>query len=519
MSSLFKLFFVQRKAKLRALLSKPSSTIFTILGLLWFSLILTPFLLFEAKSSLNVQNYTNYTLISLTFTLFFCIFVFVQKKQALFFEEDAYFLFTGPFSNQQILAYSVFYNIIMSIISSLLCTVFSLVLISLTVKIPLIYLLFSGLVTTLIIFIVTSFSQYVYLYELIHEKSKKLRYLLVGILCLLLIVGSSYLYLKHQNNFLNVSIDFLKKDTVHYIPLFGWGKYALMGLFQQDFWATFLGTGALCFVALLIAVLNIRIKGYFFEQALTDAIAYSDSYNDTAKEKKEALASKIFQIGSYSFRPKEQAIFSKNLLILLKSKQFFTQLELYIIAFAIILGQNVLPNYLAYSCFVLFAIVNTVNRSALIDDLKNNYIYLIPGNPFRKMLSTLAIPFLKTLILSSILMVIGFVIYQAAILDLLVFLGVVGSFVIVFYAGELLALRYFKSNNNEFFNSLIRILMMLLSAIPSVLLLAGLYFIGGKLKTLLYFGSLIVILVNLLIGTFVIYACSPMLNGNSYASD
>lgn len=520
MKHLLKLYVVKKIAKLRDLMKKPLSAIFTIILTLSFLSLLWP--LFTGGGSqqpLDEQGHLIYVWTVLFFSLALILMMLLQKRNALFFEEDSYYMFIGPFSNRQILAYAATDSGFQSLISGLICAVVPVFVVSVSgMGLPFLLIVAGILVSTLAINFFILMIQYVYLRDLIRDKQSQTKRLL-GIGMILVIAG----FIAY--NFFTTSFDtqaafkqFLVSDSFYFVPIIGWAKLVLMEAYQGKMILSLLGMGLLLLANLVLVALFINLKGNFFEKAMIDAVDFSEYYKKALAGKQDDGEGKLHAV-SVRYRQKEGAIFSKNLLVLLKSRAFLTKSDITTLFVAIAFTAFVKPNYLYLCGFLVFYLMNSVSSSSLVDELKSNYIYLIPGHPFKKLIYALLIPIAKSLIFSTALLLPSLIFLKVSIPTFLLSLGVFYSLVFTFYAGNVVSVRLLKSRSNPMMETTVRTGIIFLTMIPSVLVTAIFYLITRDLATTVSALVPIVIGLNLVLAFLITYACKNMMNGNAYLAD
>ncbi len=106
MTALQKLWFNKQKATIRNLFRKPSSAIFMILIILFYGITFISSLFFkeEVAKSATLDVHTT-VMIILGFTAMMMLFTLMSSRKALFYEDDAFYLFSGPFSKKQQMKY------------------------------------------------------------------------------------------------------------------------------------------------------------------------------------------------------------------------------------------------------------------------------------------------------------------------------------------------------------------------------------------------------------------------------
>ena len=107
MNALSYLFFVKLKAQLRRLFSKPTSAIVTLLvvGFFGFSIYSAVQNREMMSAMMNVQSVQGWMMLFCGYVLFLMTIMILQKRSAIVTRDDAQFIFAGPFTRKQTLAY------------------------------------------------------------------------------------------------------------------------------------------------------------------------------------------------------------------------------------------------------------------------------------------------------------------------------------------------------------------------------------------------------------------------------
>lgn len=107
MKVLGKLYLLKLKGTIRNIFSKPSSAIFTIIMILLYGALIVMALSHPeiAMSVGNLQDVSMVILVNIGFSALMVTTMMMQKKMALFTEDDAFYLFTAPFKRSAIMQY------------------------------------------------------------------------------------------------------------------------------------------------------------------------------------------------------------------------------------------------------------------------------------------------------------------------------------------------------------------------------------------------------------------------------
>ncbi|MDF9824503.1 hypothetical protein M2475_000854 [Breznakia sp. PF5-3] len=517
MKNLFKLFFTKKKAKVRSIFAKPSSAIATLLSLLVFASMFFPVFDTRDKPVMDLLTYSLFTLFVIGFSTFLNLITLFQKKKALFFEEDSYYLFVGPFSNRQILSYLSVETMFDSFILSLISIVSPMMIISMMAIMPITYILFAFLITALYNYIILVLLQYFYIKDMIKEKKGNTQRWIGLCIFIILVAYAIYSYFQSSFNFTDIFVNFTYTNDFDFIPILGWIKTAMFGFYQNDTLIVLIVVAAFIVIDIILAALLTHVKGYFYEQAMIDAIDFSDYYKK-AMAGIESKEEKIHDV-TINYKQLSGAILSKNFLIMKKTRSFIGRQDLYSFIALAVFTLMINPNVYVFFGLLIFYLMNSVGNSTLSDDLKNNYIYFIPDKPIKKMLYSLLIPALKSTLFAVTMILIGFIFVDLKLTETLIGILITLSFIPVFYAGVVLSTRLLKSRGNKLIESMLHMLVMVVICLPS----GGIAYLAFKMTG--DFSQTITVLIptlivfNLALSLLIFYICSPMMNGNAYAAE
>ena len=249
MTALQKLWLNKQKGIIRNLFRKPSSAIFMVIVILFygFSIIST----FFFKNSLDIYSATfdvQFTIMMvLGFTALMILITMMSAKKALFYEDDSFYLFTGPFTKQQQMKYLMANTALYSILYGLLSLFIGIVSFS-NVQFAPLMLLVTFLVISMINFCFMLLIDYLYVVELCYPKFRNLTKIVSVILIL---VVALLFVIQLVNNNLNITEgfkSFIMSEIFYFVPVFGWGKLALVSFVEQNYIFTLIGLALLSFV-------------------------------------------------------------------------------------------------------------------------------------------------------------------------------------------------------------------------------------------------------------------------------
>ena len=333
MNALSYLFFVKLKAQLRRLFSKPVSAIVTLFVLAFFG-----FSIYSAVSNremmsamMNVQSVQGWMMLFCGYVLFLMTVKILQKRSAIVTRDDAQFIFAGPFTRKQTLAYLLIETVEGSLIYALIAVAYILMMMSSTVILTVPLVLSLILSSLLMFYFAFALFTWFYFLELVKPQAKWIKY---GFLAVLLgFIGLIAIR--------NVGVDggiqstitrFVADPLFNWVPVFGWCKMALIGLVSQDMTACLIGFAATLLVCAGITALILNVKGDFYEQAIMDAEWISElRQNARARRAQSQTHEKVVSVKQARFGSGAAALVSKNLLILRKTRRLLSLQEVLLI--------------------------------------------------------------------------------------------------------------------------------------------------------------------------------------------
>lgn len=520
MTSILHLFVIKTYAKIRNIFKKPASAIITLLVIAIYGFSIISALLPSSTPEVDGAMKRIYFLAAIGFCFLIMMITMNAKKVALFFEEDSYYLFIGPFKNKQILAYLNFANGMQSIMIGLMAGLIPLMMFQSAGSFNLDYVMMTSLMCGLIAYILITIIDIFYVKDIIdNEKRGYRRYLSFFLLaCILGVMG--YHYLTSSMNLSDAFMQFIASPTFNYIPIIGWSNYALVSYIEGNLLMTLAMVALVIAVAVGVSLLLVNIKGYFFEQAMIDATEFTEMYRKAREGKTNVNEVKKVHKATVQFRAGEGALFSKSLLTLKKTRKLLNISEITMLAVMIIVFGLVFDfGFIMYSFMSLFYLMNSMSVSSIEDELRHLYIYLIPGSPFKKLLNVIAIPFLRTALFGLIMMVSGIVLYRPEPLFAIFATITVLSFTFTLYGADIVTLRVLKTRRSAMTTQMIRMFIQFVTIIPSVLLGIAIGFGVGDIYQALPYICLVISIVNISFGLLMFYLCRKMLSGDAYLED
>jgi len=518
MSPLVRLWLVKQKGTLRNLFRKPASAIMTIFMIVVYGGLIC-LLLFADVGDLQMQSLHNAVLLSIGFTAIISFSMLLQKRKALFYENDSFYLFCGPFRRAQIMRFLMGQTLIQAFMLALLS---SFMFICFGAGIPFTFMLIifsiSGHFLTYMFFL--NLVDYLYLLGICHPKYKIVSKLVAG--CYIAFIIILFLIVLMQNEFAlsNSLMAFAQSDLFYFIPLFGWVKMLMIMYTNGNtvFWMM-----ALCMLVLanvIVYLLTISFKGDFYEQAMMDASEVS-VYVAQMKEGKKSMTRLNAKVHTahVSFHDGAGAIFSKNLLMMKKTRDFLSLQDVFILVFYFVISLLTDLGFGMYCYMIVIWLFQILQTSDLVNELKNYQIYLLPAKPFAKLWYALLPTLIKVVALMSAAVVIGGVFYRMSLTDMIQYWIMLFGYACIFISGTVLSIRILKSRTNQLLENMLRMLLILLCSLPGIALTLYMFISGDFSETNLFLAGNLSLVLNIVLSFVILYLCKNMMNGRELSSD
>ena len=520
MKSLLYLSLLKVKGTVRNQFRTPASALITIfLIFLYGGLVIMAFAASSDNPAAGGTVDTNTAiLIGIGMTAIFAFTVMLNKRKALVYDTDAYYLFAGPYTRKQINGYILFQSLRQGVLYGLLgCYMIAMFSMTGYFTIPYFLVCFADLTLMLVFFLLLT--DYIYMWGLVNEKYKKWNYLPVAVvvICTALV----FLWAVHQSGYdlENGFLLFAASREFYLVPFFGWTKWAIDGFLQGQYLFTLGGTFLLLACCLVIVVFFLRFDKDITEQAVADAEEAS-AFLRRAKANGGRARIEDGKVKSVKggFAPGAKAVLSKNMLIMRKTGNFLRKQDVAIIVFYFVISLIVLPDNVFYMfCYMMIIWLFTlIQDSDLLRDLNNYQIYLIPDSPLKNLVYAMIPAYLKIGIIMSVSVIFAGVFTRMAPLDILQYLVMLLGYSLIFVAGTVLSVRILRSRANVMLESFLRMLIILVAAVPSlaigliIVLFAGMYRTPALMMGVFTVVSLV---MNILVSLVIIIACQGMMNG------
>lgn len=519
MRALIWLYMTRFKAGIRNLYSKPGSAIFITLLFLFYGALFIISFLNRQQQPATAGMFTTHTaiMIGLGIIFFMTFLILIQKRKALFLEGDAYYLFSGPFNRSQIMRFLM----LQSVVGSLLGSLFSIIMMVFVgqADFSLIFWLLAFIAFALINYFFTILYHYVYLLSIQNIRYKRIP--LFVLIALIFIVVAIFMVplSQHRYDFAAAGVSFINSSIFYAVPFFGWAKLLLLAYLNHDYIWMLLGMLLLVIANGLLYIAVSRYKGDFVEKAMQDAQEFTAVYKEIRAGKRSSFKDKKIHQVHLNFKRGAAAIYSKNMLLMRKTNSFITISDILIIAiyFAITMIFKLSFGFFVY--LIAFWLFSVVQRADFMQDMKNYQIYLIPDKPFKKLLYVMMPIFLKLNVQVFVIILIskvGFALrMQSAIQYYILFVG----YLCVFLSGTVLSMRIMKSRSSRLIENLVQMLLILVTAIPSLIVTVLLIISGISIQFDSFVIAIVSFVMNILISFAILYGCRSMMNGREISSE
>lgn len=507
------LIITKIKAQIRNLMRKKTSFVLTLIGILVLGFATIKSL--DNPTSIGSIFELDATILNsaggVLLYLFLLIFVF-NKATALVYENDANAIFVGPFDNKAIYTYLISSSILQSLLFGVGFVFYVMIFFNSVIKgFPHIF----GIIlsVTLHFILIVFYHMFEYIKEASKEFPKHINRSLV-ILVSVLIVGMILFIL-----FPNFDLDSIKNISQH--PLFKWipliGTFGWIGnMFVINDLSALIPIGLILVLSLYLSIRIFNFEGNFIEKAVTDAQFVSSRIKQVKdgadpfeldqnleKINKRQIKSEFLR-GGY-------ALFSKQLLVLRKTRKLVSiSMLIYVVIYGLIAVISKNPEF--FMIFSVFGLFLGNDNTLLNDELRKPYIYLIPDNEFKKLISTLIIPFIRVALIQ--LINIGFMLFLGmSLVDSIIFFFFVLSCYFIILMVDCVSLKILKGAKNAILKSYINMGLYILALIPTGVILFGIFMLIPTLTLNNIF--IIGIIMNILIGLIGLSFAKSILRGNN----
>lgn len=517
MNSFFYLFRTKIKGSIRAQFSSLGTGMAVIFMVLIYGVLIGTIF----TSSVPYEQETMYVqaamaiLSGIGVTAFFSILSLMSKRKALLYDTDAFYFFSGPYTKTQTNLFILVQTLQGALGYGLIgCFFMGMFSIGGYFSIP--YFLLCLLVFFLISAIFLLMTDYIYMWTLIKPKMKVWNYLAV----ILVLVSTGIVFFISMQaagyDFKHGFLKFAVSKQFYYVPFFGWGKLVLSSFLGNKYMGMVIGLLLLLAANAVFVILFLTFPRNIVEQAVRDAEEVSNYVRRVKANGGNALSSegKIKQVRG-EFPEGARAIFYKNILSMKKTGSFLRKQDFFIIVVYFLISYFMVPErrFYMFSYMMILWLFNLLNDSEFLGELKNYQIYLIPENPLKKLIYVILPAYFKVAILIGTAILIAGVFNRMPVLTILQYFFMLLGYAMIFISGTVWATKIMKTKASVALENLLRMLIILLAAIPATG--AGLlaWFLLKDLYVFQIVVTIVTIVMNFLVSVIILFACQGMMNG------
>lgn len=517
MKSLFYLSMTKWKGTIRNQFRSISSAILTIfMVLLYGGLFVAVFLIpSDAMSEVMNMQFNTALLMGLGVLALLCVTVLMNKRKALVYDTDAFYLFAGPYTRKQINGFILVQTWFQSAIYGLICSYVT-AMMSFGNGFTVSMMLFSFVIYWLIMAFFLTLTDYIYLWSLVKKKHEIWNYVVV---LLVVFSAAAVFFLSVQRtgyDLKNGYMDFALSREFYMVPFFGWGKWAINAFSQGNYVSMLWGILLLVGCNLVLGILFLHFQKDIVEQAVEDAQSVSNYMRKVRANKGNSImdTKKVKGIKG-EFPEGAKAIFYKNMLMMRKTGNFLRKQDIFVIVLYFVISYVCMPGHRFYMfCYMMMIwMFGLMNDAELLGDLKNYQIYLIPEKPLKKLFYAVIPAYLKIGIILGTAIIFSGVLNRMPVLDIVQYALMLLGYAMIFLAGTVLSVRLLKSRTNVMMENLLRMLIILVCAIPSSVLGVLCYFIFRDLNMIVMVTSIFTLVLNFGVSILIMVACQGMMNG------
>ena len=517
MKSLFYLSMTKWKGTIRNQFRSISSGILTIfMVFLYGGLFVAVFLIpSDAMSEVMNMQFNTALLMGLGVLALLCVTVLMNKRKALVYDTDAFYLFAGPYTRKQINGFILVQTWFQSAIYGLICSYVT-AMMSFGSGFTVSMMLFSFVIYWLIMAFFLTLTDYIYLWSLVKKKHEIWNYVVV---LLVVFSAAAVFFLSVQRtgyDLKNGYMDFALSREFYMVPFFGWGKWAINAFSQGNYVSMLWGILLLVGCNLVLGILFLHFQKDIVEQAVEDAKSVSDYMRKVRANKGNSImdTKKVKGIKG-EFPEGAKAIFYKNMLMMRKTGNFLRKQDIFVIVLYFVISYVCMPGHRFYMfCYMMMIwMFGLMNDAELLGDLKNYQIYLIPEKPLKKLFYAVIPAYLKIGIILGTAIIFSGVLNRMPVLDIVQYALMLLGYAMIFLAGTVLSVRLLKSRTNVMMENLLRMLIILVCAIPSSVLGVLCYFIFRDLNMIVMVTSIFTLVLNFGVSILIMVACQGMMNG------
>lgn len=306
----------------------------------------------------------------------------------------------------------------------------------------------------------------------------------------------------------------VSSKVIYYVPVAGWLKAFFEGFMSGNLQLIFLGLGAVVLFVGLFIIIILKMDADYYEDVL---VATEVGFSAITAKKEGRMAEAVPQnvkVGKTGIgRGKGASVFFFKHLLEDRRARFFI-LDLF--SFIVIIGSAIfaffMRNYgiLAPFCFSVYMMVLSSFNGRWLKELTMPFVYMLPVNPFKKLVMIILQQILKGILESVIVIGIIGMITGASIPQMIGYTLVRIGACLVFIAANTLTERLFGGALGKSLQMMFYFLVLIVLAAPGVV---GAIFAAGISELI---GLLIAASWLTLVSCAVIYFCRNILSNAEF---
>lgn len=516
MKALKYLFLTTIKNSIKDLKRNPAKLIAVIFFIATIALVVVSTFLGDDSIPQNIRNINE--LYTIVFVLYMFIFVMMSYKglssgASFYSMADVNILFATPISSKKILLYGLIKQMGTSLWVGFFL-IYQYAWLNTTYNLS-----FSGLILILLGYCIVVFcsqltAMAIYSFSSNNEKLYKLfKFLIIG----LNVIIVSYVFYNTiiiSQPTVNCLVLVINSTWLNFIPVAGWTKMFVIGALIMNYHYLILGlTLNILYIYIIVYIIS-KTNSDFYEDVLK---ATEVSFNAiTAKKEGNVYeGTKNVKVGKVGINKGKGAnvFFYKHLLENRRSGIFLLDKNSLIFLAICILYAFItrsMRSILTVFMFTTYMQIFSIATSRWVRELTKPYIYMIPINPFIKLMMISKENILKIVIESIILFVAIGIILNSSIFEIMSCILARIGFGILFMSGNILTQRILGTLNSRTFILFLYFIIMVLLALPGVVM--GIIVSATYGLSQVFIGLLITFVWNILISSIVIFFCRDILN-------
>lgn len=520
MRVLLKLLLTRFIASIRHQFSRLSSALFTIFIILFYGGLII-LCLWSGDITLSMMNLTDVNMsimIGIGMTAMMVAIMLLQKKKAMFMEPDAFYLFSGPFTRRQMMLYLIIQNLSGAAVCGAL-SILMIVFLGGSIQFTFMFMLLAFLCFFLVYVFFLTIYYYLYLLTIQDKKYRHIPMIVSAIYVIFVLIIYGIAYMESGGSLQLSGMYFLNSELFYWVPFFGWVKWILVSYVAGNWLYVGIGFTLLLLSCVIVTICLCQYKGDFVEKAMEDAIEFTKLYKEVRAGKKSQMGEKKIHDVKHTFYSGAMAIYSKNVLLMRKSNDYIRWTDIFTLGLYLIITLLLDLGFGFFIYMMMFWLFSVVQNADFMKDMNNYQIYLIPDHPLKKMISVILPTFLKMIVPMVLALALSAVLYQSDMMTALQYGIMLLGYALLFISATVLSLRILKSRNNAMMENMLRMMIVVVAAIPSIALI--IYFISKDTFTFatLQQMTLLSLVMNIVISIVIILICAPMMNGREIKSE